>query len=90
MKDTEWLRLDDESLERLLVERWLFRGILLVVMLAAAMAITYLGMDGAGTLMDRLTVGALLTTVFAAGAVVFVMRLTDIRMHEELRRRRKR
>ena len=88
MKDTEWSALDDESLERLLLERWLFRGILLVVMLAAAIATTYLGTQGVSSLTDRLTVGALLAMTFFAGAVVFAMRLTDIRMHRELRRRR--
>lgn len=88
MKDTEWSALDDESLEMLVVERWLFRGILLVVMLAAAIATTYLGTQGMSSLTDRLTVGALLAMTFFAGAVVFTMRLTDIRMHRELRRRR--
>ncbi|OGP21542.1 MAG: hypothetical protein A2038_02320 [Deltaproteobacteria bacterium GWA2_57_13] len=88
MKDTVWSALDNESLERLLVERWLFRGILLVAMLAAAIATTYLGTQGVSTLTDRLTVGALLAMTFFAGAVVFAMRLTDIRMHRELRRRR--
>lgn len=88
MKDTVWSALDNESLERLLVERWLFRGILLVAMLAAAIATTYLGTQGVSTLTDRLTVSALLAMTFFAGAVVFAMRLTDIRMHRELRRRR--
>ena len=88
MKDTEWLALDDATLERLLVERWLFRGLLLTVMLAAAIAVTYIGMAGVSSLMDQLTVGALLVLAFSAGTVVFIMRLTDIRVHRELRRRR--
>ncbi|TAJ98723.1 hypothetical protein EPO44_11130 [bacterium] len=88
MKDREWLALDDETLEGLLVERWLFRGLMLAVMLIAAITITYLGMDGVNTLMDQLTVGVLLVMAFSAGAAVFVMRLTDIRMHRELKRRR--
>lgn len=88
MKDKEWATLDDESLERLLVERWLYRGLMLAVMLAAAIATTYLGMRGIATLLDQLTVAALLALALAAGAVAFTMRLADLRMHRELRRRR--
>ena len=36
MKDIEWMALDDETLEGFLVERWVFRGVILVVMFAAA------------------------------------------------------
>ena len=88
MKDKEWATLDDESLERLLVERWLYRGLMLAIMLAAAIVTTYLGMRGIATLLDQLTVAALLALALAAGAVAFTMRLADLRMHRELRRRR--
>ncbi len=88
MKDREWLMLDDEDLERLLIERWLYRGLMLAVMLAAAIVTTYLGVRGVTTLRDQVTVGILLTLGVIAGAVAFVMRLGDLRMHRELRRRR--
>jgi len=88
LKDKEWATLDDESLERLLVERWLYRGLMLAIMLAAAIVTTYLGMRGIATLLDQLTVAALLALALAAGAVAFTMRLADLRMHRELRRRR--
>lgn len=84
------MTLDDEALERLLVERWLYRGIMLGVMLVAAVGTTYLGVRGVSTLPDRLTVIALLALGVCAGAVAFVMRLVDLRVHRELRRRRSR
>ncbi len=90
MKDRAWLALGDEDLERLLVERWLYRGLMLAVMLAAAIVTTYLGVRGVSTLADRVTVGALLVLGIAAGAAAFVMRLADLRMHRELRRRKSR
>ena len=85
--DDGWLELKDDALERLLVERWLFRGALLVLMLAAAILTTYLGMQGPGTFRDRVTIGALVCLMFATAVGVFVMRRRDIRMHRELRRR---
>lgn len=84
----EWLALGDEDLERLLVERWLYRGMMLAVMLVAAVVTTYLAVRGVTTLVDRLTVGVLLALALSAGIMAFVMRLVDIRIHKELRRRR--
>ena len=88
MKDGEWLEKDDEALERLLVERWLYRGAMLAVMLLSAIVCTYLGIQGVTTLADMITVGALLALAVAATVVAFVMRLADLRIHRELRRRR--
>ena len=87
MKDIEWMALDDEPLEGLLVERWVFRGVMLVLMFAAAILTTYLGMGETKTLAQQLLLAALLVIAFAAAAVAFVMRLTDIRIQRELRRR---
>ncbi len=78
----------DEELERLLVERWLFRGALLGLTLAAAILATYLGMQGAGAFWDRAAIGALVGLMFSAAAGAFVLRSRDIRIHRELRRRR--
>lgn len=89
MKDTDWLSKDDDALERLLVERWLYRGGLLAIMLLSAIALTYLGLRGIDTLTDRLTVGVVIALGLVAGAVGVVMRLVDRRIHQELRRRRR-
>lgn len=89
MKGAEWLEKDDETLERLLVERWLYRGAMLAVMLISAFITTYLAVQGVTTLAETLTVGALLALALAAAVVAFVMRLGDLRIHKELRRRRR-
>ena len=88
MRDEEWRRLDDEALERVLVERWLYRGMTLGVILVAAVAATYLGTQGVTTLMEHVTVGLLVALALAAGAVGYAMRQEDLRIHRELRRRR--
>ena len=89
MRDEDWLKLNDDGLERLLLERWLYRGALLGVMLVAAIAVTYLGIQGVTSLVDRLTVGALVALGIAAGVITFIMRQHDIKIHRELRRRRR-
>jgi hypothetical protein len=89
MRDSDWLGKDDEELERLLVARWLYRGVILAVMLFSAIILTYLGIRGVETFGDRLTVGAVLVLGLAAGVVAFVMRLVDRRIHLELRRRKR-
>lgn len=89
MGNEDWLKLDDDGLGRLLLERWLYRGAMLGVMLVAAIATTYLGVQGVTSLVDRLTVGALVSLGVAAGVVSFIMRQRDLRIHRELRRRRR-
>lgn len=88
MPDEKWRDLDDDALERLLVERWLYRGMTLGVILLAAIAATYFGVRGVSTLVDHVTVGVLVALALAAGAVGFAMRQEDLRIHRELRRRR--
>ena len=88
MNDSEWLAKDDEALEHLLVERWLYRGAMLAVMFISAIITTYLAVQEVTTLVDRLTAGALMAVGLAAAVVAFVMRLADIRIQKELRRRR--
>ena len=88
MDDAKWLSLNDDALEKLLIERWVFRGVLLVLMLAAAILTTYLGMEGLQTIVERASVALLVCVTIGAGAAAFTMRNTDIRMHRELRRRR--
>ena len=90
MPDEAWRELDDEALERLLVERWLYRGLMLGVMLLAAVITTYLGVRGFGGLRDQVSVGVLVAVTLAAAVVAFTMRLQDLKMHRELRQRRSR
>lgn len=88
VNDFGWPKMTDAELERLLVERWVFRGALLVLMLAAAILTTYLGMQGAAAFWDRVAIGALVCLMVAAAAGLFALRSRDIRIHRELRRRR--
>ena len=88
MRDDTWRQLDDEALERLLIERWLLRGATLAVILLAAIAATWLGIRGVETVLDHVTVGVFLTLALAAGALGFSMRQQDLRIQRELRRRR--
>jgi hypothetical protein len=88
VRDEDWRRLENDALERLLVERWLHRGLMLCVMFASAIVATYLGARGISGLKDQLTVGAMLALALAAGVVTFVMRQQDLRIHRELRQRR--
>ena len=90
MRDDGWRALDDEALERLLVERWLLRGATLAAILVGAIGATYFGLRGVVTVMDHVTVGVFLLLALSAGAVGFTMRQEDLRMHRELRRRRAR
>ena len=90
MRDLDWQSLDDEALERLLVERWLYRGLLLGVIFLAAIVTTYLGVRGLVDRADQITAGALVAVAFAAAAGAFAMRQGDLKIHQELRRRRAR
>lgn len=89
MKDEKWLQKDSETLERLLVERWLYRGGMLAVMFLAAILTTYLGIRGVTTVADMIVAGTFVGLAVAAGIVAFVIRLGDIRIHKELRQRRR-
>ena len=88
MSDEEWQTLGDEALERLLIERWLYRGLMLGVIFLAAIIATYLGIRGIVGLVDQVTLGVLLALALSAAAVAWTMRLKDLKIHRELRRRR--
>ena len=89
MPDDAWRHLDDEALERLLIERWLRRGVTLAVILLAAIGATWIGIRGVETVLDHVTVGVFVALALAAGALGFSMRQEDLRIQRELRRRRK-
>jgi hypothetical protein len=88
VRDEEWKALGDEALERLLIERWLYRGMMLGIMFLAAIIASYLGIRGIGGLMEQVTLGVLLALALAAAVVAWTMRQHDLRIHRELRRRR--
>ena len=89
MRDSDWQALDDEALQRLLIERWLYRGMMLAVVFAAAVITTWIGSTrGLAGRADQLTVGILLVLALAATIVAFTMRQHDLRIHRELKRRR--
>jgi hypothetical protein len=89
MRDPDWRGLDDEALGRLLVERWLYRGLLLGVILLAAIVVTYLGSRGLQSAIDYLTIAVATAVGLAAAAVAFAMRVHDLKIHRELRQRRR-
>jgi len=89
MRDDDWRGLDDHGLERLLIERWLYRGLMLGVIFLAALAATWLAAHGLTETRERVTLGVLLALTLAAAVVIFVMRQQDLRIHRELRRRRR-
>ena len=89
MRDDDWLTLSDEALERLLVERWLYRGLMLGIMLVCGLIVTWLAVRGPTGLADQVTIGVVTALALAAAVVSFVMRLQDLRIHRELRRRRR-
>jgi hypothetical protein len=88
MNRVEWPDLSDDALEKLLIERWFFRGVLLAAILAGAVLTTYLGRDGFPTVADRVIVSVLIAVALSAAVIAWTMRGTDIRIHRELRRRR--
>src|SRR3989442_15851802 len=79
MRDETWRTLDDEALERLLIERWLLRGATLAVILAAAIGATYLGLRGVDTVLDHVTVGLFLPLPVASGGGGFTIRQEKLR-----------
>jgi hypothetical protein len=90
MRDEDWRGLDEGALERLLIERWLYRGLMLGVILLSAITATWLAARGVATLAEQVTVAVLLALSLAAAAVAFVMRRQDLELHKELRQRRRR
>ncbi len=89
MRDRDWRGLDDEALGRLLVERWLYRGLLLGVILLAAIVVTYLGSRGLQGAADYLTLAVAVAVGLAAAGLAFAMRVQDLKIHRELRQRRR-
>lgn len=85
-----WQTLDDEALERLLVERWLRRGLVLGVVLAAAVALTWLGARGLTGVMEHVAAGLLGALALGAAVAALRMRQRDLQIQRELRRRRAR
>src|SRR5262245_27897349 len=68
MRDQDWRGLDDEALGRLLVERWLYRGLLLGLILVAAIVVTYTGARGLRSPVDYVTLAVAVAVGLAAAA----------------------
>src|SRR5262245_53836996 len=66
VRDEDWRPLADEALQRLLIERWLYRGLMLCVVFVAAVIVTWVGSRGFSGPGDRITVGMLLALAIAA------------------------
>ncbi len=90
MRNEDWQGLDDDRLERILIERWLYRGLMLGVIFLSALAVTWLASQGLAETREQVTVGVLVALALAAAAVILVMRQQDLRIHRELRQRRRR
>lgn len=88
MREEDWRGLDDPGLERLLIERWLYRGLMLGVIFLSALAATWVASQGLAETREQVTLAVLLALSLAAAAVAFVMRQQDLEIHRELRRRR--
>jgi hypothetical protein len=87
--ERDWRRLGDRALEDLLVERWLYRGLLLGVVFLAAVVVTLLGAWGLAGRREQVAAGILVVLAIAVGAVALAMRQRDLKIHRELRRRRR-
>src|SRR5436309_15377465 len=83
MRDEGWRQLDDEALEHLLVERWLYRGLMLGVILLAAIIVSYLGARGLHSATDQAILIVAVGVALAAAVVAFVLRQHDLKIHSE-------
>lgn len=92
MAEQRWKDLTEAELEHLLVERWLYRGGILALILTFAILITVLVSRGLESLADQILVGVLVFfTLLSAGVFVY-LREQDRRIYRMVRdlRRRKR
>jgi hypothetical protein len=84
----EWEHLDEDGLERLVMERWLFRGGMIFAMFVLALLITFVVSRGLATFADQVLVGVMAVLVVASGITLATMRAEETRIHRELHRRR--
>jgi len=71
------------------VERWLYRGLMLGVILLAAIIVSYLGARGLHSATDPAILIVAVGVALAAAVVAFVLRQHDLKIHSELRERRR-
>ncbi len=89
MTHQRWEELSADQLERLLVERWLYRGGVLAAALTLAVLFTMVSVNGLGTLIEQLLGGALAVLTVAAAGVFVYLRLHDRRIFLLLQDRRR-
>lgn len=85
-----WEELSEDELEKLLVERWLYRGGVLVAGLVLAVLFTMVSTNGLGTLIEQVLAGVLAVLTVAAAGVFVYLRVHDRRIFVVLQQRRRR
>lgn len=90
MAQHDWDNLSEDDLEKLLVERWLYRGGLLAAALALAVLFTMISVNGLATLVEQILAGVLAVMTAAAAGVFVYLRLHDRRIFLILQERRRR
>lgn len=79
----------DQEIEQLLIDRWLYRGGILVLLAIFAILLTVLSGNGLTSLSDRIVAGALVVCGIVATGVFVVMRHQDRALYRTLRDRRR-
>ncbi|MBI2941251.1 MAG: hypothetical protein HYY04_12520 [Chloroflexi bacterium] len=82
--------LADEQLQRLLIDRWLYRGALLALLVVLAILVTTLSAGGLDSVPRQIVVGVLIVAGGAATIVFVAMRHQDRKLYRLLRDRRRR
>ena len=89
MAGDPWDKLPQPELEKLLVERWLYRGGLMAALVVLAVAGTLVASGGVQELPSQILIAAVAALIIAGAAVFIAMRRRDHQMLRELRRRRR-
>lgn len=89
MPRQDWKELKDSELERLFVERWLYRGALVAGMIVLAVLVTLMGARGVNSPADKAMVGLLVAFATASFFLFLLMRRHDFKIQQELRQRRR-
>ena len=89
MAEKRWEELSEDELERLLVERWLYRGGVLAMALVLVVLFTVVSTGGLETLVEQVISGVLALFALLAAGVFVYLRQQDRKIHHMLRERRR-